>query len=87
MQLRVFIFGNESGDLDSAASALGLAYFYQHLTPTEREAYMKPEYIHAEFIPVYNVERPELHLKTEVNKHLKEKLNFADHELSELITM
>lgn len=79
--------GNEGGDIDSAVSALGLAYFYHLLTPVERELYMEAQYTDAEFIPVFNVERSELHLRTEVNKYLKDKMHFTDEELHELITM
>lgn len=67
--------GNESCDLDSVSSAIGLAYFYQHLALAQRKEFFKNladdvlENLH--FIPVANIYRDELNFKTEVVHHLK----------------
>lgn len=65
----VFVFGNESCDLDSAVCAVGLAYYYSKATKL-------PEYLltngERRFLPVMNISRENFPLKTEVVYFMKE---------------
>lgn len=64
----IFVVGNESCDLDSAVSAVGLAFFFmitanlpeRHLIDGKRR-----------FLPVMNIHRTNLPLKTEVTYFMK----------------
>lgn len=64
-----FILGNESCDLDSAVCAVSLAYFYSHTNKL-------PEHLHIDgnrpFLPVMNIHRTNLALKTEVTHFMRQ---------------
>ncbi|XP_035780173.1 exopolyphosphatase PRUNE1-like [Anopheles albimanus] len=65
---KIVVIGNESCDLDSAVSALALAY-HLHCTPEALQPrYPKDTVV----VPVLNVVRNELPLKTEVTYYLKQ---------------
>lgn len=59
----LIVLGNEACDLDSAVSAIGLAYYYH-----KRQSFA-PKHV----IPVFNIFCKELPLKTEVGYYLKKK--------------
>lgn len=59
----VLVTGNESCDLDSAVSALALAYFYATSTKTPASLLVAGE---RRFLPLLNIPRQNLPLKTEV---------------------
>lgn len=67
----VLVVGNESCDLDSAFSAISLAYFYAN--GKQRPADIE-KLAHRRYVPVLNIDRKELVLKTEV-LHLMRKHN------------
>lgn len=62
------VIGNESCDLDSAVCAVSLAYFYSKSSET-------PEFLLAngqrQFLPVMNILRTNLPLKTEVTYYMQ----------------
>lgn len=64
----VFVVGNESCDLDSAVSAVGLAYYYMNATKI-------PENLLSDgnrrFLPMMNIHRRNLPLKTEVTYFMR----------------
>lgn len=64
-----FVIGNESSDLDSVVCAVSLAYFYTKSAKI-------PEYLlingDNRFLPVMNITRENLPLKTEVTYFMKE---------------
>lgn len=60
------VIGNESCDLDSAVCAIALAYFYESTANSSQ--YMAERRIH---IPVLNITRENLPLKTEVIFYIK----------------
>lgn len=66
----VFVVGNESCDLDSAVSAVGLAFFFMFTTNLPDRFLIDGK---RRFLPVMNIHRTNLPLKTEVtyfmNKH------------------
>lgn len=64
----VFVVGNESCDLDSAVSAIGLAYLYT-LTAVLSENFLIGG--KRRFLPVMNIQRTNLPLKTEVTYYMK----------------
>ncbi|XP_031625962.1 exopolyphosphatase PRUNE1 [Contarinia nasturtii] len=65
----VFVVGNESCDLDSAVCAVGLAYFYMNTTKL-------PEHLlidgNRRFLPMMNINRTNLPLKTEVTYFMQQ---------------
>lgn len=71
----IFVIGNESCDLDSAASAIGLAYFYNKLRPEELKKFLPHfnEFVKRKhiFIPLLNITTDERPLKTDVIFSLK----------------
>lgn len=64
----VFVVGNESCDLDSAVSAIGLAYLYM-VTNTLSECFLIDG--KRRFVPVMNIQRMNLPLKTEVIHYMR----------------
>lgn len=64
----VFVVGNESCDLDSAVSAIGLAYLYT-VVNTLSECFLVDG--KRRFVPVMNILRKNLPLKTEVTHYMK----------------
>lgn len=63
--------GNESCDLDSAISALSLAYFYSKVSTNEAVLPLQIEN-RSLVIPMLNIPRMYLPIKTEVTYFLKE---------------
>lgn len=59
----VFIIGNESCDLDSAVSAVGLAFFFTVTANLPDFLFINGK---RRFLPVMNIPRTNLPLKTEV---------------------
>lgn len=59
----IFVIGNESCDLDSAVSAISLAYFYTVTKETPKNLSLTQN---ERFLPVLNIKRVNLPLKTEV---------------------
>lgn len=64
----VFVVGNESCDLDSAVSAIGLAFLYM-VTTTLPECFSIDG--KRRFVPLLNIQRNNLPLKTEVTHHMR----------------
>lgn len=73
----IFVVGNESCDLDSAFSAICLAYFYANATQLPSEI---DKCKHRRFVPLMNISRADLMLKTEVI-HLLSKNNIDAADL------
>lgn len=65
----VFIVGNESCDLDSAVCAVGLAYFYMNTTKLPDKLLSDGK---RRFLPIMNIHRTNLPLKTEVTYFMRE---------------
>lgn len=63
-----FIVGNVSCDLDSAVCAVGLAYFYMNSENVSKNLLIdgKPR-----FLPLLNIKRSNLSLKTEVTYFMR----------------
>lgn len=55
-----FVVGNESCDLDSAVSAISLAYYYTNREKDDEESPVDP------YVPLLNVHRDDVKLKTEL---------------------
>lgn len=64
----VFVVGNESCDLDSAVSAVGLAYLYMVINTLPNVFLSDGK---RRFLPVMNVQRTNLPLKTEVTHYME----------------
>lgn len=64
----IFIVGNESCDLDSAVCAVGLAYFYAN---TNKLPASLTTDNNRRFLPLMNIDRTNLSLKTEVTYYMK----------------
>ena len=64
----VFVVGNESCDLDSAVSAIGLAYLYMTTCSLLGRFLINGK---RRFMPVMNIERKNLPLKTEVTHYMR----------------
>lgn len=64
----VFVVGNESCDLDSAVSAIGLAYFYMVTNALPGCFSIDGK---RRFMPVMNIHRENLPLKTEVTHYMR----------------
>lgn len=64
----VFILGNESCDLDSAVCALALSYFYMTVTKLSDRLLIDGK---RRFLPLMNIHRTNLLLKTEVTYFLR----------------
>lgn len=64
----VLVVGNESCDLDSAVSAIGLAYLYMVTTTRSNGSLIDGK---RRFLPVMNIQRTNLPLKTEVIYYMK----------------
>lgn len=64
----IFVLGNESCDLDSAVCAVSLAYFYMNTNKL-------PDYLlidgQRRFLPMMNIHRMNLPLKTEVTYFMR----------------
>lgn len=59
----IFILGNESCDLDSAVCAVSLAYFYSNTNKLPENFLIDGN---RRFLPIMNIQRTNLPLKTEV---------------------
>lgn len=64
----VFVVGNESCDLDSAVCAIGLAYLYAIAAKLSENFLIDGK---RRFLPVMNIERENLPLKTEVTYYMR----------------
>lgn len=64
----MFVVGNESCDLDSAVSAIGLAYFYMVTNALPGCFSIDGK---RRFMPVMNIHRENLPLKTEVTHYMR----------------
>lgn len=64
----VFVLGNESCDLDSAICAVALAYFYMTATKLSDRLLIDGK---RRFLPIMNINRTNLLLKTEVTYFLR----------------
>lgn len=64
----VFVVGNESCDLDSAVSAIALAYLYMVSTNLSESFLSNGK---RRFLPVMNIQRENLPLKTEVTYYMR----------------
>lgn len=64
----IFVVGNESCDLDSAVSAVGLAFFFMFTTNLPDRLLIDGK---RRFLPVMNIPRTNLPLKTEVTHFMK----------------
>lgn len=65
----VFVVGNESCDLDSAVSAVGLAYFYMNASQLSEHLLIGDG--NRRFLPMMNIHRKNLPLKTEVTYFMR----------------
>lgn len=65
----IFVVGNESCDLDSAVSAVGLAYFYMNATNVPDRLLIDGT---RRFVPMMNIHRTNLPLKTEVTYFMRD---------------
>lgn len=65
----VFVVGNESCDLDSSVSAVGLAYYYSKASKVPENLLIGGN---RRFVPVLNIERKNLPLKSEVTYFMRE---------------
>lgn len=63
----VFVVGNESCDLDSAVSAIGLAHLYAVTAKISKQLMIDGK---RRFLPVMNIQRENLPLKTEVTYYM-----------------
>lgn len=64
----VFVLGNESCDLDSAVCAVGLAYFYMNTNKLPDHLLIDGK---RRFLPMMNIHRTNLPLKTEVTHFMR----------------
>lgn len=64
----VFVLGNESCDLDSAVCAVGLAYFYMNTNKLPSHLLIDGQ---RRFLPMMNIHRANLPLKTEVTYFMR----------------
>lgn len=64
----IFILGNESCDLDSAVCAVSLAYFYMNTNKLPDDLLIDG---HRRFLPMMNIHRTNLPLKTEVTYFMR----------------
>lgn len=64
----IFVLGNESCDLDSAVCAVGLAYFYMIATRMSDRLLIDGK---RRFLPLMNIHRANLPLKTEVTYFMR----------------
>lgn len=67
----VLVLGNESCDLDSAVSAISLAYYYAR-TDRRGDAFSLSADERNRVLPIMNIARKYLPLKTEVTYFLKQ---------------
>lgn len=73
----LFVIGNESCDLDSAISAIGLAYFLSNLSPEEMRKHVSHFEEGTHIVPLLQIENIDLVLKSESLYYMKEnRLNF-----------
>lgn len=73
----VFVVGNESCDLDSAVSAVGLAFFYTVTANLADFLFINGK---RRFLPIMNISRENLPLKTEVT-HFMHKFDIDMNDL------